>query len=190
MVAAWSARQTLREVAFCQVTQRRVEPAHHTRTTGDQVVVTLGEQTQHGDLILDADTTQAGHALRHDRHRTSVVPVGLAALLVVQQAHPCRQRRRHINHVFTDRDELFREQGARAAGTLDRPQARLILGGPRQQSLALLTVGDHGELVADLLPVVDHDRGMRPAMRINPMMNISDSPSISASSWSCHDGQS
>jgi hypothetical protein len=36
----------------------------------------------------------------------------------------------------------------------------LISTGPRHEPVALMTVGDDGELVADLLAVVDHDRSV------------------------------
>jgi hypothetical protein len=86
------------------------------------------------------------------------VAIGLGALLVVQQPHPGRQRRWHVEHLLAGCDELLRQQGAGAGGALDRPHARFVAMRPVQQLLALLTVGGHRHLVVDLFAVVEHDR--------------------------------
>lgn len=152
--------ESLREVAFCQVTQRGMESAHGACASGDEIVMTLGQQTQHGDMVLGDDRTQTSLAAGDDGDRAGVMTIGLGALLVVQQSHPRCQRRRDIDHRHTDRHQLLSEQCTGAGGALDRPQPRLISARPRQQPIALVSVGDKRELVADLLVVVEHDRGM------------------------------
>ena len=81
-------------------------------------------------------------------------------MLVVQQSHPGCQRWWHIDHRLAGRDQLLSEQGAGAGGALDRPQPRLVAAGPPQQPVALVSVGDERQLVADLFVVVEHDRGV------------------------------
>ena len=85
--------QTPRELAFCQEAQRVCSRHTVAGPAGDQVVMTLGQQAQHGDVILDGDVVQVAFAQRDDRHRSGIMTVRLVGLFVVQHAHPRRQLR-------------------------------------------------------------------------------------------------
>ena len=50
--------ETPRELAFSQVAQRGVEPAHRSGAGGDEIVMTFRQQSQHGDMVFDGDVVQ------------------------------------------------------------------------------------------------------------------------------------
>jgi hypothetical protein len=154
-----------RKVAFSQVAQRAVEPAHGASAAGDQLVMALGQQSQHGDVIVGRDQAQTALASRGDSNRARVVAIGLGALLVVQQANPSSQRRWHIEHALAGGDELLRQQRTRTRRAFDRPHARFEARRPVEESLSLETVRCHRQLVLDLFVIVEHDRDMRAAVR-------------------------
>lgn len=85
-------------------------------------MITVSQQTQHDPVLIETgDDVQCRVPPRNDRYRAGIVRVGLVDPPVVQQAHPGRQLRRHINHVLTGRDELLGEHRAQQRRALDRP---------------------------------------------------------------------
>ena len=89
-----------------------------------QISVALRVQTQH-PIVVTADTRQAWRTQRRDRHRQRVVRVVLVRPTRAQHPHPCRQRRRHIQHPLTRGDELTGED------TRAHPPTRPPTSGPR-----------------------------------------------------------
>jgi hypothetical protein len=69
---------------------------------------------------------------------------------------------------FTRGDELLREQRAETTGGFDRPGARLERCRKPQQSVALPTIRAHAQLTDEFLRIVEHRRGVRPLVRIDP----------------------
>jgi len=86
----------------------------------------------------------------------------------VQQPHPRRQRRRHVNHGLADSDELLREQSAETAGALDRPLPRLERRCEAQQTVALIAISDESELVDHGLGPVENRGGVGALVRVDP----------------------
>ena len=72
--------------------------------------MTFRQQAQHGDVILDGDVVQVAFAEGGDRHRAGVMTVRLVGLFVVQDPHPGRQLRWHIDHALTNGDQLLGKQ--------------------------------------------------------------------------------
>ena len=87
--------------------------------------------------------------------------VGLVAAFGVEQPHPRRQLRWHIEHRLAGRDELLRQQRAGAGRAFDRPTPRLE---PRRERAAADRVAcdrAHPDLADELLVRVEHRRGVR-----------------------------
>ena len=132
----------------------------------------FGQQSQHRHVVFDRDRTQTPFA------RATTATERASWRSVLERCSLSNNRTRAANAggtsttVLTGRHELRHEQGAGAGGALDRPQPRLVATGPRQQPVALVSVGDERELVADLFVVVEHDRGCDPRCGSIPMMNI------------------
>lgn len=160
--------QTLGKLAFSEETQGGVQPAHHTCAASDQIVMPFRQQPQHRCMVLDSDIVKVAFAQRDDRHRTGVVTVRLVGLLVVQQANTRGQLRWHIDHPFTGSDQLLCQQRTGAGRALDRPHPRRELGRPAQQPLPLSTIRRQLEHRQHCFAAVDHDRRMRPPMRVDP----------------------
>ena len=105
--------------------------------------MSLGQEPQHGAVILEADLSQPAVAQRDDRGGAGVVGVAFVTVLAVQQPHPGGQLGRHVHDRLTGSDQLLSEQRTGPGGALDRPQPRRELTRPGQQALALLAVGGH-----------------------------------------------
>ena len=89
-------------------------------------MIAIGQQAQHDRvLITRVDDVQRRRAPRHDRRRTGIVGIGLVDPAALEQPHPGRQLRWHIDHMLTGADELLGEQRPQPRRPLDGPGARL-----------------------------------------------------------------
>lgn len=70
--------------------------------------------------------------------------------------------------MFADSDELLSQQRAHPDGSLECPGARLEACGPREQTLALMTVPVDTDRVEHSFGAVDNDRSVGSLVRINP----------------------
>jgi hypothetical protein len=111
-------------------------------------------------VIDRSDRAQAGVSQRDDRRGTGVVRVGLVGATRVQQPHPRRQCRWHIDDTLARRDELLCQQRTQTPGSFDRPRARLERCRESQQPVALPTIRGHAQLADQVLGVVEHRRGV------------------------------
>ena len=105
-------------------------------------------------MVLGRDRHQAAVADPHDRRGTGIVAVGLVGALVVEDPHPSRQLRRHIQHRLADRDELLRHQRPQSSSAFDRPDPRDIGSRELQQAVALMTIRTDAQLVEQHLVFV------------------------------------
>jgi hypothetical protein len=137
-----------------------VEPANRPSSRRDEVVVSLGQEPQHGAVILEADLSQPAVAQRDDRGGAGVVGVAFVTVLAVQQPHPGGQLGRHVHDRLTGSDQLLSEQRTGPGGALDRPQPRRELTRPGQQALALLAVGGHLQHRPHLFLLIERSRGV------------------------------
>jgi hypothetical protein len=132
-------------------------------------VSAVGQQAQHHPLfVVDRHDVQRRGSPGHDRRRASVVGIALVDPASFQQPHPSRQLRRDIDHVLAGTDELLSQHRPQPARPLHRPGARLEPLRPGQQAAALMTIGVDTDRVEHRLGTVDHDRRVRPLMRIDP----------------------
>ena len=129
--------------ALDQQAQHGVKTADGAGPLGSEVMITISQQTQHDAVLVKAgDDVQARVVPSDNRCRAGIVGVGLVDPTVLEQAHPRRQLRWHINDMLAGGDELLGEQRAHPGRPLDRPRPRREPYRPRQQSFALITVGD------------------------------------------------
>jgi hypothetical protein len=80
-----------------EVAEQSMEPVDHGPTSLGELVSAIGQEAQHGAVVLGSDPAQARLALGDPRHAGSVDSVGLAAVASSEQASPGRQGRRHID---------------------------------------------------------------------------------------------
>lgn len=138
-----------------------MQPTHHPGPLSDQVVVTIGQQGQHGAVVLHYDVAQVGVAQGHDGGGPSVVGVGLGAAAPVQELHPGRQRGRHIDDLLAYGHQLAGQQGTGAGGTFDGPAPGRERLRPLEEALQLLGIGIDAHLGHHLLRAAQGCGGVR-----------------------------
>jgi hypothetical protein len=143
-----------------------MEPAHDPGPGGDEIPVPIRPEPQHSTVISLGDRTKPPMPQRHHRRRAGVMTVGLVP--AVQQPRPRRERRRHIHHGLTRRDQLLGQQRTPSRRRLDRPGPRREPGSERQQLIALARSGLNAQLAQQLLVTVERRRGVRPLVRVDP----------------------
>ena len=84
----------------------------------------------------------------------------LVGLFIVQDPHPGRQLRWHIDHSLAGGEQLLSQQRASAGRALDRPQPWCEPDGPVQQPLPLAAIRWQLEHRPNRLCAVDHYRCM------------------------------
>jgi len=141
-------------------TQHRMEPADRLGAPSHQVVVALGQQPQHRDVVLNSHGAQASMAHGHHRSRACIMRVGLVAAPAVEQPCPSRQLGRHVQHPLARTHQLLGQQRACARRALDRPDVRLEALGEGQQPISLQAIGADAELTDELLMTVEHRGGV------------------------------
>ena len=156
------------DAAGDQVTQHRVQPAHHLGTGPAQVTVALGPHLQHRRVIIGPDLGDAGRSQRRDGHRPGIAGIVLIRVTSCQQPDPCAELGRHIQHPLTGRQQLPGQQVAQAAGAPGRPGPLRPGRRPRQQPLRLDRAGADPQLTQRLLRRADRHRRVRGLVRIDP----------------------
>jgi hypothetical protein len=144
-----------------------MQPAERTGPRRDQLVMSSRQEPQDLTVVLEGNRTQVPVPQRDDRSRAGVVRIGVFLVTRVQQSHPCRKCRRHVQHRLTRADELLRQQCAVTGRALHGPQSRVELRRPAQQSVASSAIGAHQELTVELFVAVDRDGGVRPLVRVD-----------------------
>jgi hypothetical protein len=147
-----------------EVSEQAMEPVDHGAARLGELVSAIGQQPQHGTLVLGSDAAQARLALGHPRHAGSVDRIGLAAVASSEQASPGRQRRRHVQHHLLVRDELLREKVAETGGAFDGPDPF----GPAQEPFEHGFGRDHAQLTEHATFFVERDRSVRRLVGIDP----------------------
>jgi hypothetical protein len=74
----------------------------------------------------------------------------------------------HIDHTLTDAEQLLGKELAQTTRTLDRPYAIRPRCRPVLQPLELVAPSDHPDLAEHGLGLVEHHRGMRSLVRVDP----------------------
>ena len=150
-------RQTPRETARNERSERRVEATGSLGAKAPKVVVASGQHAQDRRVVVGADLAKASMAQRGDRRRQRVVGIVLLGATRAQHPHSCRQSGRDIQHLLAGTDELLGQQVAQAACGLDGPAA---LGEPRrpgQQPLGLVLGRTNVQLCEPPFVTVDGD---------------------------------
>jgi hypothetical protein len=164
LLGAEPSAQTARD----EVTDQRVQPTDRLGAQRREVVVAIRQQSQHGRVIDRSDGPQTAMTQRDDRCGPRGVRVGLVGATRIQQPHARRQRGRHINNLFARGDELLRQQRAEPSRRLDRPGPRRKRFREPQQPITLASIRDNPNLADDAFLIVEHRRGVRPLMRVDP----------------------
>jgi hypothetical protein len=100
-----------------------VQPVEETGAFVGQVIAALGQQPQDRRPIFGGDDAQVGSVQGYLSDAERVGGVGLAAPAGGEQPGPDRQRRRHIDHVFTGRRQLLGDAAPQTTCALDREPA-------------------------------------------------------------------
>ena len=144
-----------------ELTQHGVETTDRSGAMRDQVMVTFREEPQHRRVILEPNDPQSRVPQRDDRSRAGIVRVGLVTASIVEQPHPRGERRRHVEHRLTDRDELLGQQRAGARRAFDRPTPRFERRREVEQSIALRTISTNTDFAHQLFVSIEHRRSVR-----------------------------
>jgi len=87
--------------------QQRVQTTRRGRAGAAELLVALRQQAQHRRVIGALHRPQSRRVTCSNRNRVPVVRVVLIRTARRQHPHPRRERGRHINYLFSDRDELL-----------------------------------------------------------------------------------
>ena len=137
-------------------------------------MITIGQQAQHDPvLITRGNNVQSRSAPRHDRCRTGIVRIGLVDPATLEQPHPRRQLRWHIDHLLAGADELLGEHRTHPRRSLDSPGARLEPCRPLQQPASLMPIGVDTDRVDDVSERSTTTTVWDPLCGSIPMMNMS-----------------
>jgi hypothetical protein len=131
-------------------------------------VVAPRPDPHHDGLILHGQLRQLAGPQRGDRDRAGIVLVGLVDLPGFEQPDPGGELGRHVEHSLAGGEQLLRQQLPQPARPFDRPRPLPPTTSPAQQRLGLFARGAHPQLPQWLLASIDHKRGVRPLMRIDP----------------------
>ena len=115
------------QVAFAlarqQFAEQALQPVDRLDPLAGELVAAVGEHPQRLELTVLDHHPQAFGADRDDGDGVGVQGVGLAVVAGVEEPHPRRELRRHIDHLLAGGDESLGQWTAGAVGSLDRPEA-------------------------------------------------------------------
>jgi hypothetical protein len=86
----------------------------------------------------------------------------------LEQPHPRRQLRRHIDDMLAGADELLGKHRPHPGCSLDGPSARLEARRPLQEPASLMPISVDTDRVEDSFGAVDRDRCVGPLVRVDP----------------------
>jgi hypothetical protein len=89
-----------------QIAEQDVQAVDAAGVLGDQVVATLGEQTQDRGVVLELDAVEAPVVLSYRSDRDSVGDIGLPGVAGSQEACACGQLGRDVEDGLPGGDEL------------------------------------------------------------------------------------
>ena len=135
---------------------------------GDQVVVALGQQPQHREMILGLDLAQ-----RLVRSATTAAErASWRSVLSLRPESSSRTRADNVGGTSTTRSPAATSCWANNAPVPVAPSIAHNRGSngsrPVQQPVALPAIGTHPKLVEDLLGAIEHRRGVGPPVRVDP----------------------
>src|ERR1035437_8807307 len=144
-----------------QITEQAVEPVDHPTALPGQLVTSVGQEPQHGAVVLGSDPAQVRLALGHPRHAGSVDSIGLAPVASSEEAGPGRQGRRHVQHGLLARDEPLGKEMTETRGTFDGPDPFGPALRPAQEPFEHGLVRWTSQLAEDATCFIERDRGVR-----------------------------
>ena len=106
-----------------QVAQEAVQPVDGAAALGGQLIAAIGEQPQHGAVVIRGDPREVVAVLGDERDAASVDAVGLASVAALEHASAGGQRRRDVDDSLAGAEQLLGQQSPETAGALDRPDA-------------------------------------------------------------------
>ncbi len=120
-----------------------MEPTDGAVPERHQMPPPIQDQPERLREVLELDLPQPAWVGGHDRDRTGIVLIGLAARLARQLAGAVRERCRHVDDLLARHDQLLGEQPAEPVDVLDRPDPLGPVASPGQQPVNLPPAGDH-----------------------------------------------
>ena len=127
----------------------------------------LGPHLQHRPVVIGDHLAADRGPQRRDRHRQGIVRVVLVRVPGLQQPHPGRQLRLHIQDPLAGGDELLGQQAPQAGGALDRPGPLRPRRRPPDELPGLASGGPDPELAQRLFCRADHHRRVRALVRVH-----------------------
>ena len=127
--------------ARVKVAQQAVQPVDRPAALGGQLVAAIGEQPQHGAVVVGRDAREVIAVLGNDCDAARVDAVALAAVAALEHAGAGGQRRGNVDDGLAGCDELLGQQPSKASGALDRPDALRPSRGPRSEPRQRRAVG-------------------------------------------------
>jgi hypothetical protein len=103
------------------MTQQAMETVDHSTALPGELVAAVGEEPQHGSVVLGADAAQIRLALGHSGDAGSVDGISLAPMAAIEQPGTGSQRRRHVEHGLLGYGQLLGEEVSETAGALHGP---------------------------------------------------------------------
>jgi hypothetical protein len=158
----------LGDSARFKVGQGGMEPGHDDVAQPPDLVIPLGQQTQHLSMIGRLDRSEPRRSLGGDGHGQCVVRVVLVGLSGTKHSHPRSQGGRHIKDPFAGTHQLLGQQVAEPAGRLDSPGALTERLRPGQQLHDLLAGGPDFELGQLLFVTADGHSRVGRLVRVDP----------------------
>jgi len=102
--------------------EQPVQPVEDLRAAAGQLVPPVGQQPQHGQVLIDLQLPKPAGAQRDHDDGVRVVRVALAGVAGVEHPDAGGQLRRHVPYPLTVGEQPLRQRPAGAVGALHRPR--------------------------------------------------------------------
>ena len=129
--------------------------------------MTLGPHFQHRRMVLAGHLAAGPGPQRRDRRGQGIVRVVLIGIASLQQPHPGRQLRLHVQDPLTGGDELLGQQVAQPGSAFDRPGPLWPRRRPLRELPGLRSRGADPDLAQRLFCRADHHRCVRALVRVH-----------------------
>ena len=133
-----------------------------------QSTASVGQQPQHRELVIGDHRSQPGHAGPDQRHGVGVGGIGLASLTSREHSRPCRELRRHVDHVLALGQEPYCDVPADPVAPLDRPDPLRPLLHVLDHRREAVDISAETTTTEDLLIGGHHLDRHRPLVRVHP----------------------